>query len=65
MQPAAIQQVPGLAAPVDINEPHATIGEPGGTVAGEGVARLPVVIVSVKNRRDRLVGVHHPPLHVL
>ena len=60
MQPTACQYVPGLAAPVDVNQPHATFGELGGAVAGEGVARLPVVVVGVKHRRDRPIGCATP-----
>ena len=66
MQATARQYVPRLAAPVDVNQPHATFGELGGAVAGEGVARLPVVVVGIKHRRERPMGVrHHLPLHAL
>ena len=45
--------------PVDIDHAHAALRELRVAVAGEGVGRLPVVIVGVEDRGDRVVGARH------
>ena len=50
VQPLAVEHVARLA--VDVDERHPTVGELRVAVARERVARLPVVVVGVEDRRD-------------
>ena len=45
--------------PVDLLDQHAPVGVLGVAVSGEGVARLPVVVVGVEDGGDLVVGSRH------